>query len=173
MKLNIINAIVIAGGIGLMLAGCTTSHSGMVLDRVGPNPAAPVQEAAATGSLMVYSAHEVNADFNRRDDSRPEYSDYRILNGEGTVLQRVHNNSGTILQRPRAVELPAGNYRVVAPANGYGVVTVPVTISAGQFTVLHLEGGFTWPDQTAFNQSNAVYLPDGEIVGWKSGVAMR
>jgi hypothetical protein len=71
------------------------------------------------------------------------------------------------------VELPAGTYRIIAQANGYGFVTVPVTVVAGHETILHLEGGDRWPNPRAFNQSNAVRLPDGEVVGWKSAVAMQ
>lgn len=170
MKTNIIFA---AGAIGLWLAGCATSHDGLALDSVGPDPTSPINAAATTGTLLVYSAFEVNADFNRRDSHRPEYSDYRILTADGKLQQRIHNNSGTILQRPKQVDLPAGKYRIIAQANGYGSVTVPVVIEAGQNTILHLEGGFRWPNQRAFDQANAVRLPDGEIVGWKDTVALK
>jgi hypothetical protein len=47
-------------------------------------------------------------------------------------------------------------------------VTVPIIIVAQQNTILHLEGGGSWPDESAFNQTNAVRLPDGIIVGWKA-----
>jgi hypothetical protein len=170
MKNNLLFAV---GGIALLLAGCATSHNGMVLDSVGPAPTSTVNSAVPDGSLLVYSAYEVNADFNSRDAHRPEYSDYRILTANGQLQQVVHNNTETILQRPKQVALPAGNYRVVAPANGYGVVTVPITIAAGETTIVHLQGGVAWPDHPAFDQSNAVRLPDGEVVGWKSPVAMR
>ena len=170
MKNNLLFAV---GGIALLLAGCATSHNGMVLDSVGPDPASTVNPAVPDGSLLVYSAYEVNADFSSRDTRRPEYSDYRILTADGQLQQVVHNNSGTILQRPAQVGLPAGNYRVVAQANGYGSVTIPVTIVAGETTFVHLQGGVAWPDHPAFDQSNAVRLPDGEVVGWKSPVAMK
>jgi hypothetical protein len=152
---------------GLLLAGCATGKSGMILDTVGPASAQPVPVGSTDGTLMVYSAYDVNADFNSRDPYRQEYSDYRILATDGKLLQRVHNDSGTILQDPMPVELPAGKYRVIARANGYGYVTIPVMIEAAQDTILHLEGGGSWPDGTAFNQSNAVRLPDGRIIGWK------
>jgi len=35
--------------------------------------------------LVVYSAYEVNADFNARDPRRPEYSDYRIFTADGNL----------------------------------------------------------------------------------------
>ena len=50
----------------------------------------------------------------------------------------------------------------------HGLVTVPVTVVAGEETVVHLEGGGRWPNPQVFNQSNAVRLPNGEVVGWKT-----
>jgi len=170
MKLNLLVAV---GGIGLLLSGCATSKNGTVLDRVGPAPASPPFSADAPGTLLVYSAYEVNADFNSRDPHRPHYSNYRILSTDGNLLQRVHNNSGTLLQRPTEVNLPPGTYSIVARANGYGTVTVPVLIAPGQETILHLEGGAKWPNPKAFNPANDVRLPDGDIVGWKSPVAIK
>ena len=63
------------------------------------------------------------------------------------------------------MRLPAGKYRVAASSNGYGTVIVPVVIANNRMTVLHLEGGYSWPNETAFNEANSVRLPDGEIVG--------
>jgi hypothetical protein len=108
----------------------------------------------------------VNADFNTQDRYRQEYSDYRIYSADGQLRQRVHNDTGTALGSPVTVRLPPGQYRVVARANGYGTVTVPVVIATGGTTVIHLEGG-NWPDKAAFNETNAVRLPDGRIVGWR------
>jgi hypothetical protein len=170
MKANIT---LVVGGICILLAGCATSNHGMVLDGVGPDPAAPANRQTALGSLLVYSAYEVNADFNSRDTHRPLYSDYRIIDADGQLRQLVHNNSGTMLQRPEVVELPAGSYHVIAQANGYGFVIVPVAIVGGQTTVVHLQGGVPWPDHPAFTDANSVRLPDGEIVGWKSVMAMK
>jgi len=64
--------------------------------------------------------------------------------------------------------LPAGTYRVVARANGYGIVTVPVVIEKNQVTTVHLEGGGSWENEVARSQSDAVRLPDGRIVGWRA-----
>lgn len=139
-----------------------------MLDPVGPSVSSSKTKNSTNGTLTVYSAYEVNADFNARDPNRPEYSDYKICRPDGMLLQRVHNNSGTILQGVVPVVLPAGKYQVEARANGYGFVIVPVIIKANQNTVLHLEGGGFWPDESVFNQTNAVRLPDGFIVGWKA-----
>jgi len=153
---------------GILLSGCATGQSGMTLDTVGPVPARLAVVSSTSGALVVYSAYEVGADFNSCDPYRPEYSDYRIFTADGELLRRVHNNSGTILQDPATMQLPAGKYRVVAWANGYGLVTVPVIVVAGRLTAVHLEGGGSWPDRAAFNQTNAVRLPDGQIVGWRA-----
>lgn len=156
---------------GALLTGCATHHP-LTLETVGPARFQPMtlDATTTTGSLMVYSAYRRNADFNALDSRRPEYSDYKIFAADGTLLQRVHNNSGTMLQDPVAVALPSGKYTVIARANGYGYVTVPVMIAAQQTTVLHLEGGVVWPEQSAFNQTNAVRLPDGQVAGWRAGL---
>jgi len=151
---------------GVLLAGCASG--GLALDTVGPIPAQTAAPNTAAGTLMVYSAYEVDADFNDRDPYRPEYSDYKIYTAAGKLLERVHNDSGTIVQNPASVALPTGKYRVVTRVNGYGNVTVPILIKANQTTVLHLEGGSAWPDKSVFNQTNAVRLPDGRIVGWRA-----
>ncbi len=117
---------------------------------------------------MVYSAYDVHAGYLNRDPRNPVHSDYKILAADGKLLRTVHNDSGTIFQDPARVDLPAGQYQVVARANGYGNVTVPVVIEAHRTTMLHLDGDAAWTPGAAFNQNNAVRLPDGQIVGWKT-----
>jgi len=156
-----------------LLSGCATGSgpNGLVLDPVGPALPHPVQmtrSVSTNGTLVVYSAYRRNADFNARDGNRPEYSDYKIFSSAGAFQQRIHNNSGNILQDVLPVTLPAGKYKVKARANGHGLVIIPVVIEAGQSTVLHLEGGGFWPNESAFNQTNAVRLPDGLVIGWKA-----
>jgi len=151
-----------------LLSGCATGKNGLALDTVGPPPHQPTAASSTNGMLVVYSAIRRNADFNALDPNRPEYSDYRIFTTDGKLIQRVHNNSGTILQDPVSLKLPPGKYNVIARANGYGYVTVPVIIETQQSTILHLEGGGSWPNESEFNQTNAVRLPDGQIIGWKA-----
>jgi hypothetical protein len=161
--------IVIAIMAVVFLSGCVTGKNEPVLDTVGPAPNQPLAANSTNGTLVVYSAYEVNADFAARDRRSPIYSNYKIYTTDGRMLQQVHNNSGTILQDPVAVELSPGKYHVVAHANGYvKYLTVPVVIVSRQTTVLHLEGDGFWPDKAAFNQTNAVRLPDGRIIGWKA-----
>jgi hypothetical protein len=153
---------------GVLLSGCVTGKNSLVLDTVGPAPTQSWVANSTTGMLVVYSAYDINADFAGRDRRSQEYSDYKIFTTDGKMLQKVHNNSGTILQDPLAVNLPPGKYRVVANSNGYGYVTVPIVITPRQYTVVHLEGDGFWPDESVFNKTNAVRLPDGVIIGWKA-----
>jgi hypothetical protein len=160
----------IAIAAGALLSGCATGKNGLALDTVGPPPFQPAASGSTltNGTLVVYSAFRRNADFNALDPNRPEYSDYKILTADGNLLQKVHNNSGTIIQDVVPVALPPGKYNVVARANGYGYLTIPIIIEANQNTILHLEGGGFWPDESVFNQTNAVRLPDGLVIGWKA-----
>jgi hypothetical protein len=155
-----------------VLSGCAIGKNELALDPVGPSPDQPATGNSTNGTLVVYSAFKRNADFGSRDPNSPEYSDYKIFTTDGKLLQKVHNNSGTILQEAVPVELSIGKYHVMAHANGYGrYVVVPIVIAAGQTTILHLEGGGFWPDESAFNKTNAVRLPDGLVIGWKAATS--
>ncbi len=153
---------------GAFLSGCATGSSRLALDTVGPDPTLPQVTGTANGCLVVYSAYRRNADFNTRDSYRPESSDYKIFSSTGVFQQRIHNNSGNSLQSVVPVTLPAGQYTVKARANGYGYVSVPIVIAPNQTNILHLEGDGNWPNPSVFNQTNAVRLPDGLVVGWKA-----
>ena len=153
---------------GALLSGCAIEKNATVLDTVGPPMSQSTAASSTNGTLVVYSAYEVNADFNARDPNSPEYSDYNILTADDRLLQKVHNNSGTILQEAVPVGLSPGKYHIVAHSNGYGYLVVPVIIAAGQTTTLHLEGDGFWPNESAFNRINAVRLPDGVVIGWKA-----
>ena len=126
---------------GLVLAGCANSPNNLTLDPVGPAPLSDHAPGPDAGTLIVYSAFEVNADFNNEDPYRHEYSSYRIFTGDGKLLQFVKNDNGTSLGNPITVSLPAGKYLVKAHANGRGTVTVPVIIENGRITAVHLENG--------------------------------
>lgn len=153
---------------GVMLSGCATNKGDLKFDTVGPVPSESPVTGTGDGTLMVYSGYKRNADFNSSDPSRPEHSDYTILDADGTFLRRVHNISKTIFEDAVPVALAPGKYEVVARANGYGMLTVPVRIEARQTTIVHLEGGYTWSNTSLFNETNTVRLPDGTIIGWKS-----
>jgi hypothetical protein len=149
-----------------LLSGCASHGPGLVLDPVGPPPLHSAL-AGSTGTLVVFSAFEQGADFNSQL-YRQHHTDYRIFLTDGKQLQWVRNDTGTLVAAPRRVELPVGAYHVIARANGYGEVTVPVVIRANQTTTVHLEGSASWPDRRQLAASNPVRLPDGEIAGWRA-----
>jgi hypothetical protein len=150
-----------------LLSGCAFHQRELVLDPVGPPPSA-ASATASQGSLLVFSAFDPTPDLNR-SPYRRQYTDYKILSADGKQLvARVCNDNGLLLEGPRKVDLPAGTYRVLARANGYGTATVPVVIRSGQTTTLHLEGSVWWPKSTGIFQANPVRLPGGEIAGWRA-----
>jgi hypothetical protein len=150
----------------IFFSGCASHGPGLVLDPVGPPPGASAG-TGSTGMLMVYSAYEQGAEFNS-PYYRRQFTDYEILSTEGKLLQSVHNDSGTLVEAPKRVPLPVGNYRIVARANSYREVIVPVVIVAHQVTTVHLEGSPAWPNRRELAKSNPVRLPDGEIAGWRA-----
>jgi hypothetical protein len=150
------------------LSGCASSEHELVLAPVGPPPSSAPAVTGAPGSLVVFSALEPAPSFNSIT-YRKQYTDYRVFSADGkNLVQAVHNDTGKLLEGPRTVELPEGNYRVIARANGYGTVTVPVTIKPNRLTMVHLEGGTWWPSRSTIFESEPVRLPDGQIVGWRA-----
>ena len=149
------------------LVGCASPKQPLVLDPIGPEPRATFG-SAAQGSLVVFTAFDTMADWNR-SPYRRRFSDYQVLSADGNhLVQVVSNNRETLLNSPPAVALPVGSYRVIARANGYGTITAPVVIKPGQTTTVHLEGSVWWPRSSLIWESNPVRLPKGEIAGWRA-----
>jgi hypothetical protein len=148
----------------VLLPACSFAGSGLVLDPVGPS-AGPAAAATDAGTLVVYSAYSVNAPSLGDPSYRQRYSNYKILSPNGQLLRAVANDAGLTVAAPVAVALPPGSYRVVARANGYGFVQVPVVVAAGRATTVHLEGGSSAESVAA---ADAVRLPDGRIIGWRA-----
>ena len=149
-------------------SGCASDQHGLTLNPVGPPSVQSTIVDSKEGTLVVFSAYDVTGAGAGDYEHRHHYSDYKILTQDGKLLQNVHNDSNTVLREASRVKLPPGTYRVVAHANGYGVVTVPVVIEKNQVTTVHLEGGGSWENVVAQNQANVVRLPDGRIVGWRA-----
>jgi hypothetical protein len=149
----------------VFLAGCASFQNGLILDAVGPAPNGN-SVPGANGMLVVYSAFDQHAHFNG-SLYRRYHTDYKILSEDGKLLEAVHNDVGGVTQEPRRIELQSGWYRIVARANGYGWITVPVLIVAHRVTTVHLEGGIQWPIDDAL-ASNSVRFPDGRIAGWRA-----
>jgi len=150
----------------VLATGCATPHRMLVLDPVGPPPAAAISEQA-TGSLRVFSALARNADFNGLPYHK-RYSDYTLLTETGETLRRIHNESGKLLGDPPTIDLAPGRYQVQARANGFGLVNVPVVVQPGRTTIVHLEGSVWWPETSDIFKANPVRLPNQEIVGWRA-----
>jgi hypothetical protein len=149
-----------------LLAGCISQRPEVVLDPIGP-PSPPLAGSGSSGTLVVYSAFDPHADFNDLPYQR-HYTDYRIVSADGSAQQTIHNTNGLSLDGPRSLELPVGSYQVMARANGYGLVTVPVVIRPNQTTTVHLEGNPSSSNNAALAKSNPVRLPDGSIAGWRA-----
>jgi hypothetical protein len=163
MKLLIAACLLVAAS---LLAGCVSQSHGLVLDPIGP-PNPQLTGAGLNGTLMVFSAFDPLGDFNDLPYHR-HYTDYKLESADGKLLQTVHNDSNRLMESPKRLQLSVGAYRVVARANGYGMVTVPVVIQADAITTVHLEGSSTWLDRGALRASNPVRLPNGDIVGWRA-----
>src|SRR5262249_6677707 len=122
--------------------------------------------SGTSGTLQVFSALDSAPDFNN-SPYRSRYSDYKVYSSDGAELVKaVRNDSGKLIEGPPRVELAIGKYRVIARANGYGEVTVPVVIKPSQTTAIHLEGSHWWPKSSQIFDANPVRLPSGQIVGW-------
>ena len=152
--------------VAALVAGCVSQQHGLVLDPIGP-PGPQSAGAGSNGTLVVFSAFDPHADFNDLPYLR-HYTDYKITCQDGKPVQTVHNDNRTPLEVPKRVQLPTGAYCVVARANGYGVVTVPVIIRANQVTTVHLEGSPSWQNRSQMSQSTPVRLPEGQIAGWRA-----
>ena len=172
MNIRCISGSVAAGaGVGVLavglLAGCAGTRHALALGAIGPAPAITSGEGAE-GSLQVFSAFDPTPDL-QRTPYRRRHTAYRILAGKDHHLVReVANDNGTSAGGPQRVDLPVGEYTVIARANSYGTVTVPVIIRPRQLTTVHLEGGVWWPKGLAIEDSDPVRLPGGEIAGWRA-----
>lgn len=153
--------------------GCASSQKDIVLDPVGPSPTHRILTGSTNGLLVVYSAYEAVPDLSAEVSGNPSdhwvYSDYRIFSADGKPFKFVWNNGGAILLHPKQVELPAGRYVVVAKANDFGRVTVPIVIASNRITTLHLDDDDSFrAGASGSDRVNTVHLPNGNIVGWRA-----
>jgi hypothetical protein len=155
-----------AAGVISLLAGCVSPpETSVMLDRVGPGPEA-ASCAPPQGGLEVFSRLARRTDDQNQDSTYPvwyQHSDYYICDLQGKILRRVHNVVGHFEETPKLVNLPAGEYLVLAQAKGYYWVKAPVEIKRGQTTTVHLDGGWIAP---SYAGSSLVKLPNGQAVGW-------
>jgi hypothetical protein len=150
----------------LLTTGCVANRPQIVLDAVGPGSASTTT-SLVDGALLVFSAPDPSAHFSGVP-YHLYYTAYEINSADGTLLREVRNDSGGTIEGPAKVELPPGDYQVVARASGYGVVTLPVTIVAHHLTTVHLDGRTFDTNSSEFGPETTVRLPNGQIVGWRA-----
>lgn len=164
--------------VAVSVAGCAGNPNRLALATVGPSPACPPAVISQRGSLVVYSecAANISESLPYASDSLPvdgttiswDYSGYQLLSADGKYIRYVSNHDGNNVPHPQQLELPAGKYIVAASASDYGRIHVPVVINGSQVTVVHLDREGYWPAEAAFNETNAVYLPNGKAIGWRA-----
>ncbi len=152
--------------IASLLSGCLQAPTPAMLERVSLAPA-EVAAPAEKGTLMVFSAFETGLPSpNEVDEYNNHYSDYEIRHEGGTLVAKVKNRSGALGAGPAKIELATGSYELIAEANGYSRVAIPISIARDQMTAIHLEGGGMPAHQSEFSEMFLVRVPDGRIVGW-------
>jgi hypothetical protein len=160
MKLKFI----IAAGVAVLpwLCGCAiTTHP---LASIGPGTVGKAGKGP-DGYLQVFTATQtVDADFHNYFDL---HDGYDIEDTSGKILQYVANHDSDIDESVDQVSLPPGNYVVVARSTWCGLMKVPVEIVKGRITIVHLDGN-NWSPAPRPAANELVYLPNGEVAGWKS-----
>src|SRR5579871_539224 len=151
---------------GSFLMGCATTTR-VALAPVGPNPNAGVSQETG-GKLEVYSRLQQRRDGNEYDVDPAWYqhTDYNVLDQSGRLVKHVFNTVGHYEQAPVAINLPAGEYRVVAQAQGKISVSVPVVIENGRTTRVHLDA--KWAPPAGTPSGELVMGPSGYPVGWRA-----
>jgi hypothetical protein len=147
------------------LLGCASPRGELTLDPVGP-PRLTRSIERGRGYLQVKTQREYLAS---GDIQFFTHTPYLIYDLTGHKVKTVQNHAGPTDQRPMVVDLPSGHYRVLGRASGYGLVTVPVVVSAETLTEVVLSGEGLAEARGA-NETNVVRLPGGPIVGWRSPV---
>jgi hypothetical protein len=151
----------------LLTTGCVSTQPLIPLDAIGPGPASAT--SLANGLLVVFSAPDPSAHFSGVP-YHLYYTDYKINSSDGTLLKEIRNDSGSTIEGPAKIELPPGNYQVVARASGYGLITVPVVIVAHHATTVHLDGSPYGSSSRELDAKNTVRLPNGQIVGCRAQI---
>lgn len=148
----------------VMLAGCAGAppETPVVLDPVGHRVAGPSR--GRQGFLRVYTA---TTDEASGEIGYQVHTPYWVYNEQGRKVKSVQNHVGVTDQRPMTALLPPGTYRVYARADGFGLVTVPVVISAGMLTEVHLQyRGMEVP--AGVPDEDVVRLPGGRVAGYRA-----
>ena len=146
---------------GLILFNNCATTPPIVLETVGPE--SPGRSGTGKGYLLVYSATDKVQD--GKLDFFP-HTGYTVYDATGKFVHYTPNRVGNTDPVPVTIPLAAGIYKVVARAELYGRVTVPVKIDNGKLTVVYLERG-GMPQKVRPKNREFITLPKGDIVGVK------
>jgi hypothetical protein len=152
----------LTAAIAMMLTGCATEPTRVSVPAVGPLSGTPEGSlASGTGTLKVFTEPEPYKDGRAPYNSRALCS---LYTQQGKLVERFQNVAPTEEEPARDLKLEAGHYVISVPTPGYGQVTVPLVIVAGQITPLFLN---RWGMSNKDNlpESDLARLPDGHIVG--------
>ena len=148
---------------GLLLtsyAFAGTSNSSHV---VGPEPAASTN----IGQLIVYTGtHEVS---DGHDDWAYPHTGYFIDRMDGSRYKYVANHISRTDSEPDTVDLPSGEYDIVAQASFAPRVRIPVRIAQGRATIVNLEHGVANRVPAGADQKSIIRGPDSIVIGWTAG----
>lgn len=155
----------LSGALVLLLPACSSAPKQSVLQPVGPAPPISSQPENA-GFLVVYSAWSHFVD----QGSTAHHSRYTLSADDATKSREIINHADRFDEGPIRLPLAPGAYHVSARSARLGRVNVQVIIKARQTTFVYLDGS-THPSAPNAEQTSAVRLPNGEIVGWSATVA--
>jgi hypothetical protein len=120
----------------MMLGGCASDRALITLSPVGPKSGA-LADGDGPGHLIVFNAsHET---VSREGAMAYPHDDYKIYNERRACIKRVRNRGGAEGELPARVDLPPGEYTVIARSEKQGDVIVPVMIKSGRTTEVNLE----------------------------------
>jgi hypothetical protein len=157
---RLITPLAVAGTFTLI--GCASPRALTLAQPVGPGNSG----TGRMGALQVFTATETHLD----GDNTYYYphSSYLVYNRQGQKVKFVPNHVGTMDEESTVVLLPPGSYVVLADAEGYGRVRIPVVLKPNRTTVLHLERG--WKPPANAKPSELARMPDGQAIGWRSDI---
>ena len=120
---------------GLLWTNSSLAGSPGNAGMVGSGPAT----SSRVGQLIVYTAtHEFD---DGHDTWAYPHTSYSIYRPDGSRYEYVPNHISRSDSQPDTVDLPSGQYYIVAQADSAPRVRVPVKIMPGRTTIVNLEHG--------------------------------
>jgi hypothetical protein len=145
---------------GLLLTGNAFAGTSDSSDVVGPEPAA----SSNIGQLIVYTAtHEVS---DGNDDWAYPHTGYFIDRMDGSRYKYVANHISRTDSEPDTVDLPSGEYYIVAEAGFAPSVRIPVRIVPRRTTIVNLEHGVANKVPAGADPKTIIHGPHGIVIGW-------